>query len=612
MKPRRFNWKALRVGSQILAVLLLGAYFLALVYPLKVSWRPDLLFQLDPLTHLYLLISAYRVTSWLYAAIALIMLFALSRIFCGWACPLGALLDLVSGLRGRLVLLNRRRRGQKQRPLSQLKPQTHRSLLPANFDVYLLGALLVLAALRLPALWLFDPIVFAFKFMTVVILPVLDLPLRTVVNGLDARFYQTDWWPPLMSGYNTFFTSYHNPVYTDTTLFILFAAAIVALELVQRRFWCRYICPLGAMLRLTYRLHPLKRRIRPDCTYCLKCETSCHFGGTAETDCIYCMECIQSCSPGKISFLPGGPVIGRRKVINGVTPPPSGEPSAGGATTARSTSAANGAIAASSTADTKQAYRARIGGELEPAGISRRLLLEYAAAGLVAYPMLRLFDGRRELPLDFIRPPGVYDEAKFTELCLKCGQCMKVCLNNGLQPSLVEAGLSALWTPRLISRLGYCEFQCNLCGQVCPSGAIPKLALEQKQQQVLGIAFIDRSRCIPYILPSNCTVCEEHCPTADKAIKMQPGRVADKDGKAHDTLQPYVVPALCIGCGICENKCPLPGLAAIRVFRTPPGDAFKSSYGAGAAGQAGDDDSSAEGATGEGSGDSADYLNYGG
>jgi len=611
MRRRRFNWKALRITSQIVAVLLVGSYFFALVYQQQLHWWQTLLFQLDPLTHLYLLISTHHLTSWLYALIALVLLFAVSRIFCGWACPLGALLDLVSALRGRLLLLNRWRRGQKARPLSSIKPPNHRSLLPANFDVYLLGALLVLAAFRSPTLWLLDPIVFTFKFLTVVILPVLDLPLRTLVNGLDARFYQTGWWPPVMDSYALYFTPYQNPVYTDTTIFMLLAATIIALELVQKRFWCRYICPLGAMLRLTYRSHPLKRRIRPDCAYCLKCEVSCNFGGTLETDCLYCMECIHACTPAKISFLPGGPVISRS---GSVTPPVL---LSRGEAMLRPQAAEEGramhgiapteeddlSLAPTLRADFKQAYRQRICGELQPEGISRRLLLEYAAAGFVAYPLLKLFDGRRELPLDFIRPPGVYDEAKFTELCLKCGQCMKVCLTNGLQPSLVEAGLSALWTPRLISRLGYCEFNCNLCGQACPSGAIPKLALEEKQRQVLGIAFFDRSRCIPYVLPNNCTVCEEHCPTADKAIKMRAGSVADKDGKLHETQQPYVVPSLCIGCGICEKKCPLPGLSAVRIFRTPPGDAFKSSYGV--AGPA-------EPAPGNSGDTSSDYSTYGG
>jgi ferredoxin len=568
MSSRRFNWKALRVGTQSAAAAAVVVYFLSLVYPLHVPWRPDLLFQLDPLTHLYLLISGQGVPQPVLALSALVLLLAVSRIFCGWACPLGALLDLTGGLCGRLRLLNSRHRQSKP---TQLAADIKAARVPANLDIYILLSLLVLALFRWPLLWLLDPIVFSFKFLTVALLPVLDESLRWVFSGLDFRFHDSTWWPPVMDRYNYLFTAYQRPVYTDTTVFMLLAALILGLEFYQRRFWCRYICPLGALLRLSYRLHPLRRRIRPDCAYCLKCELSCHFGGSAEHDCLYCMECIHGCAPGQISFLPGGPVLGRghgsTKAVGGTLVPQEQDAE-------QKLRLPGGVGSGGSPGSAKAAYRGRITGELQTEGISRRLLLEYAAAGLVAYPVLKLFDGRCELPVDFIRPPGVTKEVAFTELCIKCGQCLKACLTNGLQPSLVEAGLSGLWTPRLISRLGYCEYNCHLCGQVCPTGAIPPLELEAKQQQVLGIAFLDRDRCIPYMTVHNCTVCEEHCPTPQKAILLQDGAVRDAMGVPQPTLQPYVDPQQCIGCGICENVCPLPGQAAIRVFRTPPGTAF--------------------------------------
>jgi ferredoxin len=591
-KPRRrVSWKALRAGVQSVAALALVAYFLHLVYPLKTVWRPDLLFQLDPLAHLYLLLGGRGVPHWAWAITALVLLFAVSRIFCGWLCPLGALLDFVSGARGRLKLAGAR----GQRPAAPT-PARHRSLLPANFDVYLLAFMLVLAALRQPLLWLLDPLVFSFKFLTVVLLPAVDSPLRAAYDALDAHLYLQDWWHPASDAYQRFFTTYQRPTYTDTTLFLLFTAALLGLEFWQQRFWCRYICPLGALCRLSYKLHPLRRRIRPDCGYCLRCEEACHFGGTAEDDCLYCMECIDSCAPGRISFLPGKPV-GRAAV------PAIGAPASLRVIPTARDGRPPGTDGRPPTTD---AYRARIAGALPPQGVSRRLVLQYAAGALVAYPVLRLLDNRTELPADFIRPPGVLGqaatpelaEARFVELCIKCGECLKVCLTNGLQPALTEAGLSALWTPRLISRLGYCEFNCNLCGLVCPTGAIPKLALAVKQKQVLGTAYFDRDRCIPFVTPHNCTVCEEHCPTGDKAIKLReapppfwppdrPGNTLSGSGAGSHTatgeqaagarvttLQPYIDPPLCIGCGICEKVCPVPGVAAVRVLRAPPGSAY--------------------------------------
>lgn len=537
---RRFSWKALRVSVQVLAFLAFTAYFLSIVFPLEPPWPADALFQLDPLTHLYLLLSGEGVPYWIWALIALVLLFAVSRLFCGWLCPLGALLDFVSGVRGRLKLMGKGRRLEARQ----------RSVLPAYFDVYLLLAFAVLALFGLPLLWIFDPIVFSFKFLTVSLLPVIDEPLRLAYNSLDARFYLSDWWYPVQDAYQQYFAIHQQPVYTDTVMLMLFSAAIFGLEFWQKRFWCRYICPLGALLRLTYRLHPVRRRVKPDCTYCLACEVACHFGGSSEDDCIYCMECIEHCKPGQITFLPT-----KQVVTNGDT---SKEPEAKPA----------------ALPEGKAAYRARLAGEMEAARISRRLMLSYAAGGLVAVPLLSLFDNRVELPADFIRPPGVGDdEARFTDLCIKCGQCLKVCLTNGLQPALTEAGLSALWTPRLIFRLGECEYNCNLCGQACPTGAIPRLELQEKQEYKLGMAFIDKMRCIPYITPYNCTICEEHCPTPDKAIIFQ-RRWVKRDEERVEILRPIVEEQLCTGCGICERVCPVVGVAAVRVYRTPPGPAY--------------------------------------
>jgi Pyruvate/2-oxoacid:ferredoxin oxidoreductase delta subunit len=143
---------------------------------------------------------------------------------------------------------------------------------------------------------------------------------------------------------------------------------------------------------------------------------------------------------------------------------------------------------------------------------------------------------------------------------------MKVCVTNGLQPLVLERGLAGLWTPALISRQGYCEFHCTLCGQACPTGAIQPLALEEKQKAVIGKAVLDPSRCVPYARGVNCLVCEEHCPTAPKAIVLRPREKVGADGRVQAVKEPVVIDELCIGCGICENKCPVEGsVAGIRV-----------------------------------------------
>jgi Pyruvate/2-oxoacid:ferredoxin oxidoreductase delta subunit len=138
---------------------------------------------------------------------------------------------------------------------------------------------------------------------------------------------------------------------------------------------------------------------------------------------------------------------------------------------------------------------------------------------------------------------------------------MKVCITGGLQPTLLQAGIEGIWTPVLVSRIGYCEYNCTLCGQVCPTGAIRRLPLEEKHRTFIGLAFVDPSRCIPHAFGTPCIVCEEHCPTPRKAIEFV--RKAGKGGA--EVKVPVVLPELCVGCGICENKCPVVDLAGIRV-----------------------------------------------
>jgi Pyruvate/2-oxoacid:ferredoxin oxidoreductase delta subunit len=143
---------------------------------------------------------------------------------------------------------------------------------------------------------------------------------------------------------------------------------------------------------------------------------------------------------------------------------------------------------------------------------------------------------------------------------------MKVCLRSALYPAFTQAGIEGLYTPLLIPRLGYCEYNCTLCGQVCPTGAIPDLPPERKKREVIGKAVFDKNHCIPFVLRKDCIVCEEHCPIPEKAIRSETVTERDFAGRPVTVRKPYVVEEICNGCGICENVCPLEGKAAIEVF----------------------------------------------
>ena len=146
---------------------------------------------------------------------------------------------------------------------------------------------------------------------------------------------------------------------------------------------------------------------------------------------------------------------------------------------------------------------------------------------------------------------------------------MRACPTRGLQPSLTEAGLEGLWTPTLVPRLGQCDYACNACGQVCPSGAIPNLSLEEKRTQPIGKAYVDPRICIPWSGRGECIVCEEMCPLPAKAIILEDKEILDSTGQWVKVQAPVVLHNRCIGCGVCENKCPIYGEGAIRVMVDP-------------------------------------------
>jgi len=147
----------------------------------------------------------------------------------------------------------------------------------------------------------------------------------------------------------------------------------------------------------------------------------------------------------------------------------------------------------------------------------------------------------------FIRPPGAIEEDDFIYKCVRCGECIKVCPVNCLEPVPLDKGILEFGTPHIIPRKKACLL-CLNCGKICPTGAIQKAKIEEVK---MGTAKINTDRCIVWQENKDCFVCMEVCPVV--AIYK------NENGK------PVVNPEVCVGCGQCEQNCPVSGEGAIKV-----------------------------------------------
>ena len=138
-------------------------------------------------------------------------------------------------------------------------------------------------------------------------------------------------------------------------------------------------------------------------------------------------------------------------------------------------------------------------------------------------------------------------------------------MGKGLQLSALEAGWEGISTPFLKTPEGYCNYNCNMCGNVCPTHAIQSLPLDSKQKIKMGTAHFNKVRCIPWTHGEICQTCYEHCPIPNKAIYFEKKEIISNDGKIKNILLPYVDESVCIGCGVCTSVCPVDGEKGIFV-----------------------------------------------
>jgi polyferredoxin len=454
----------------------------------------------------HLIASRTLLASSALALIILALTLLLGRAWCGWLCPMGTVLDLFS--------LRRERRNL--RPKSPAPPDALR-----NIKYGLLFAILIAALFANLTLLIFDPLTIVLRTLATSVWPAVD----QIVSAVETTLYGIE---PLREIVNTFDETVRPTVlpiepafYRDAALFAGLFVGIIALNLVAPRFWCRYLCPLGGLLGLLSKVGIVRREVvASQCSGCDACARVCPTGaiplgqrGASDPgECTMCLDCLAACPRDGVVF--------------------------------------NARLAPARW------------NQYDP---NRRQLLASAGVAAVGVGVLRSELAARRDDAHLIRPPGARENELLSK-CLRCGECIRACPTTGLQPALFESGLEGVWTPVLLPRLGYCDYSCNACGQVCPVQAIPPLGLDEKRERVIGAAYIDTARCIAWADHRDCIVCEEMCPLPEKAVKLERAEVRNADGETVRVQLPYVNRQRCIGCGICEYKCPVNGPAAIRVY----------------------------------------------
>lgn len=449
----------------------------------------ELFLVIDPLVSLSTAIAS---GSWVWslgcAATILIVCLLIPRGFCGYVCPLGTTIDLFDWAVGKRIT---RFRVAGDGWWVHLKYYLLAGILiAAMFGVLLSGFFSAIPIITRAMLFLVDPL----------------------QNGLARGWHLV----PSMG--------------VGQTLSIGMFAAVLCLGFLRPRFWCKYVCPSGAVFSLGNLLRITERKVETSCINCNKCVEICPFDAikpdftTRTSDCTLCQSCGGVCPTHAIKFVERWNVVDLK--VAGV--PPTGETSLGRrgflSLAVGSTAAAVGGVGMAGLTQT-------LGANLEGPNAPRP-----------------------------IRPPGSVPEREFLQMCIRCGECFKACPNNVLQAEGFLQGLEGLWTPQVQADWAGCESSCNACGQVCPTGAIRALPLEEKRVARMGLAVVDEATCLPYAGSEACDLCVQECHAAGyHAIEYkQVGTEVDDNGlplEGTGFLAPVVLDDRCVGCGLCQTRC---------------------------------------------------------
>lgn len=490
-------YKYIRPFIQFLFLALFFYSGFRISYPFTKNFTDNLFFNIDPLLSLTMSITGTVLIASLIGSVFLILAsLAAGRFFCGWICPMGTLFDFTGFLL----------KSKKNKAPFSRSPMT-------NIKYYFLAGIIFSSIAGFTAFLFLDPLVFLFRVFALNINPAVIWFGNSIVMLIRPLASKMGWMGLSMISLN-------QPVFELTLISLSMFVTLITLNAVEKRFWCRNLCPLGAVIGVFSRFSLRRRNVNEECIHCSRCAQSCpmnaignDFHGTSRKECIQCETCVSVCPVNAVSF-------GLPKNASDVE-----------------VSATRRGLLFSAT-----------GGILMGLAASTTFTNKVTADGL-------------------IRPPGSLVEKDFLDSCLRCGECMKACPTNGLQPSVLQGGFEGFMTPVLVPRIGGCEELCNDCGKICPTGAIRDLPLEEKQFAVMGNAVIARNLCIAWEQGKICLICDEVCPYDAVEFRL----ITDEVGTIK---RPFIIEDKCVGCGQCEKACPVNGPAAI--FVTPVNEVRKN------------------------------------
>jgi polyferredoxin len=449
-------------------------------------------------------------------SIVLLLLTVLfGRIYCSAICPLGILQDIISRFTRR-----GKKKNKKRRWFAYSKPQTI-----LRYSLLAVCTLFLIFGITVPLLYL-DPYSNFGRIAENLFRPVV-MEGNNLVNGIALKFNNYDF--------------YHVTIYTVTNLSLAIATAalliIGVMALLRGRLFCNTICPVGSLLGLISKFSVFKIQLdHSKCTSCGSCEKACKAQcinskeKTVDSSrCVDCFNCLGRCKLGGIRYKLAYPKnsipavqYGRETVSVSTIPEKSGRP----------------------------VY-----------GMGRRSFLLTGAGAVATLPFIpawakkdKTVDSTKLTP---ITPPGSKSLAHFKKHCTACHLCITHCPQQILKPAGFNFGFNYAFKPHLVFyESAFCNFECTVCTEICPNGAIKRLTPEEKTVTQIGIAKFDIDYCVVYTDRTSCGACSEHCPT--RAVKMEPYEGA--------LTLPHVYDDLCIGCGGCESICPVRPVKAINVL----------------------------------------------